>query len=59
MVICWEQGANDFHMLKLILLPPIITCFIKIHIGLTFLMPAYPGCPGKEATKRVSNDIYK
>jgi len=28
---------------------PITSCFIKIHIGLTFLVPAYPGCPGKEA----------
>ena len=23
--------------------------------GFTFLMPAYPGCPGKEAVKRVSS----
>ena len=27
---------------------------VKIQIGLTFLMPAYPGCPGKETVKRVS-----
>jgi len=33
---------------------PIISCFIKIQIGLTFLVPAYTGCPGKEAVKRVS-----
>jgi len=33
---------------------PIISCFIKIHIGLTFMVPAYPGCPGKEAIKWVS-----
>jgi len=32
----------------------IISCFIKIQIGLIFLLPAYPGCPGKEAVKRVS-----
>jgi len=25
---------------------PIISCFIKIQIGLTFLVPAYPGRPG-------------
>jgi len=30
---------------------PIICCFIKIQIGLTFLVPAYPRCPGKEAIK--------
>jgi len=28
--------------------------FIKIHIGLNFLVPAYPGCTGKEADKWVS-----
>ena len=33
---------------------PIISCFIKIQNGLTFPVPAYPGCPGKEAIKRVS-----
>ena len=33
---------------------PIISCFIKIQTGLTFLVPAYPGCPGKEASKWAS-----
>ena len=33
---------------------PIISCFVKIKISLAFLVPAYPGCPGKEAVKRVS-----
>jgi len=32
---------------------PIIPCFVKIQIGLAFLVPPYPGCPGKEAAKRV------
>ena len=41
-------------MVQLMLLPPHISCFIKIQIGLTFLVPAYPGCPGKQAVKRVS-----
>ena len=36
----------------------IITCFIKIQIGLTFLVPADPGCPGKEAVKWVSISQY-
>jgi len=31
-----------------------VSCFIKIQIGLTFLVLAYPGCIGKEAIKRVS-----
>ena len=30
---------------------PIISCLIKIHSGSTFLVLAYPGCPGKEAIK--------
>jgi len=33
---------------------PIISYFIKIHIGLTFLVPAYPGCPEKKAAKQFS-----
>ena len=33
---------------------PIISCFIKIQIGLTFQLLAYPGCPGKESAKWVS-----
>jgi len=41
------------HMVQLMSLPPIISWFIKIQIDLTFLVPAYAGCPGKEAVKRV------
>ena len=33
---------------------PIISCFVKIQTGLTFLVPAYPCRPGKEAVKRQS-----
>jgi len=33
---------------------PVISCFIKIQNSLTFLVPAYPGCPGKEAVERTS-----
>ena len=32
----------------------IIYCFIRIQMCLTFLVPAYRGCPGKEAIKWVS-----
>jgi len=35
-------------MVQLMPLPPIICCSSKIQNGLTFLMQAYPGCPGKE-----------
>jgi len=51
-VICLERGANDLRMVQLMPLPP-HHLFIKIHTGLTFLVPAYPGCPGKEAVERV------
>ena len=54
MVICLEQGINDLHMVQLMPLPPYRLCLIKIPISLTFVVPAYPGCPGKKAVKRVS-----
>jgi len=41
MVICLKQGANDLHMVQLLPLPPIVSCFIKIQIGSTFLVLAY------------------
>jgi len=33
---------------------PIMSCVIKIRTGLTFLVPAYLGCPEKEAVQWVS-----
>ena len=48
MVICLEQDA-DLHMAQLMLLPLNVSCFIKIQIGFTFLVPAHPGSPGKKA----------
>ena len=35
-------------------LPLTVSCFSKIQIGFTFLVPAYPDSPGKRAVKRVS-----
>jgi len=40
-------------MIQLMPLPPIISCFIKIQTCLTFVVPAYPCCPGKEAVTLV------
>jgi len=34
-------------------LPLTVSCFSKIHIGVTFLVQAYLGSPGKRAVKRV------
>ena len=50
MVICLERGA-DLHMAQLMPLPLTVSCSGKIQIGFTVLVPAYPGCPGKEAVK--------
>ena len=52
MVICLEQGA-DLHMAQLMPLPLTVSCFTKIKIGFTFLLPAHLGSPGKRAIKRV------
>jgi len=35
-----------------------LSCFIKIQIGFTFLVLAYPGSPGQRAVKRVYVWIY-
>ena len=51
-VFCLEQGAH-LHMAQLMPLPLTISCFSKIQIGFTFLVPADPGSPGKRAVKRV------
>ena len=34
-------------------LPLTVSCFSKIQIGITFLVPAHPGSPGQRAAKRV------
>ena len=52
MVICLERGA-DLHMAQLMPLPLAVSCFSKIQIGFTFLVPAHPGIPGQRAVKRV------
>ena len=51
-VICLERGA-DMHMAQLTPLPLTVSCFSKIQIGFTFLVPAHLGTPGKRAVKRV------
>jgi len=57
-VICLERGA-DLHMPQLMPLPLTVSCFSKIQIGFTFLVPAYPGSPGQRAVKRVCVYIYR
>jgi len=45
-VVCLEQGA-DLHMAQLMPLPLTVSCFSKIEIGFTFLVPAHLGSPEK------------
>ena len=51
-VISLELGA-DLHMAQLMPLPLTVSCFGKIQIGFTFLVPAHPGSRGQRAVKRV------
>jgi len=51
MVICLERGA-DLHMAQLMPLLLTVSCFSKIQIGFTYLVPAHLGSPGKRAVKR-------
>ena len=52
MVICLEQGA-DLHLVQLMPLPLTVSCFSKIQIGSTFLVPAHLGSPGKRVVEWV------
>jgi len=51
-VICLERGA-DLHGAQLMPLPLTVSCFSKIQIGFTFLVPAHPGSPGQRVIKWV------
>jgi len=51
-VVCLERGAA-LHMAQLMPLPLTASCFSKIQIGFTFLVPAHLGSPGKRAVKRM------
>ena len=54
MVICLERGADlRMDMAQLMPLPLTVSCFSKIQIGFTFLVPAHPGSPGQRAVKWV------
>ena len=46
MVICLERDA-DLHMAQMMPLPLTVSCFTKIQIGFTFLVPDHLGFPGK------------
>jgi len=51
-VISLERSA-DLHMVQLVSLPLTVSCFSKVQIGFTFLVPADLGSPGQRAVKWV------
>ena len=46
MVVCLERGDTASES-------PVICCLINSRTGFTFLVPAYPGCPGKQAVEQL------
>jgi len=58
MIICLERDA-DLHMAQLRPLPLTVSCYSKIQIGFTFLVPAHPGSPEKRAIKRRDRGIMR
>jgi len=57
MVICPEQGV-DLHMAQLMPLPLIVSCFSKIQIGFSFLVPDHPGSHGQRVVERVCVCVF-
>ena len=53
-MVIWLERDADLHMAQLMPLPLTVSCFSKIQIGFTFLVPAHPGSPGKRAVERLS-----
>jgi len=52
-MVIWLEGGADLHMAQWMPLPLTVSCFSKIQIGFTFLVPAHPGSAGQRAVKRV------
>ena len=54
-VLVWLSVWSEVqkHMAQLMPLPLTVSCFSKIQIGFTFLVPAHLGSPGKRAVKWV------
>jgi len=58
-VLAWLSVWSEMQMIRIwsswCHCHPIISCYIKIQIDLTLLVPAYPVCTGKEAISRVTS----
>jgi len=54
-VLAWLSVWSEVQtcIAQLMPLPLTVSCFSKIQIGFTFLVPAHPDSPGKMAVKRV------
>ena len=52
-MVVWLEWGADLHTAQLMPLPLTVSCFSKIQIRFTFLVPAHPGCPGQMAVKHV------
>jgi len=53
MVIYCLGWDADLHMAQLMTLPLTVSCFSKIQVGFSFLVPAHPGSPRQRAIKWV------
>ena len=63
LLVGWQEGhpackklewwGADLHLAQLMPLPLTVSCFSKIQIGSTFLVPAHLGSPRKRAIKWV------
>ena len=49
-VLAWLSVWSEAQLMPL---PLTVSCFSKIQIGFTFLVPAHPSSPGQRAVKRV------
>jgi len=52
MAMCLERSAH-LLMTQLMPLPLTVSCFNKVQIGFTLLVPAHTGSPGQKCVKRV------
>jgi len=61
-VLAWLSVWSEVQtciMAQLMPLPLTVSCFSKIQIGFTYLVPAHPGSPGKRAVKRVCVCVFR
>jgi len=52
-MVIWLERSADLRMAQLMPRPLTVSCFSKIQIGFTFLVPAHLGSLGQRAVERV------